>query len=93
MCILDDPVLALIARFVVDDLDNLSVSDEAFLKTQVETICTHVEDAPVEEQQRLALSWITEHAEQYRRDWHRKTLSRYVADKRCRDCPLIHNND
>ena len=86
-------MLALIARFVVDDLDNLSVSDESFLKSQVAKISSHIEGAPLEEQQHLALSWIKEHAESYRQDWQKKTLSRYVAEMRCQDCPLTHDND
>ena len=92
MCILDDPLLALIARFVVDDLDNLSVSDEAFLKSQVAAVRSHVGHAPVEQQQQLALGWIKEHAESYRQDWQKKTLSKVVAEKRCNDCPLIRDN-
>ena len=93
MCILDDPMLALIARFVVDDLDNLSISDEVFLKNQVAAISSHIEDAPIEQQQQLALSWIKEHAERYRQDWQKKSLSKYVADRRCQDCPLLHDSD
>ena len=92
MAKIDDPTFALIARFVVDDLDNLSISDEAFLKSQVETICSHINDAPEEQQQQLALAWIKEHAEHYRQEWHRKTLSKCVSDKRCQDCPLVHTN-
>ena len=92
MSIIDDPVLALIARFVVDDLDNLSISDEAFLKNQVETIFSHIKEAPEEEQQQLALKWIKEHAEQYRQEWLRKALSSCVADRRCQDCPLLHSS-
>ena len=93
MCILDDPILALIARFVVDDLDNLSVSDEVFLKSQVSAINAHIESAPEEQQQQLAMSWIKEHAEDYRTDWQKKALSRFVVDRRCLDCPLVHDND
>lgn len=92
MYIIDDPTLALIARFVIDDLDNLSISDEAFLKSQVETICSHIIDAPEEQKQQLALAWIKEHAEGNRREWLRKALSRCVSDKRCHDCPLLHSS-
>ena len=92
MSIIDDPVLALIARFVVDDLDNLSISDEAFLKSQVETICSHINNAPEEQQQQLALAWIKEHAERYRQEWFRKSLTKSVSDKRCQDCPLQHGS-
>lgn len=92
MSIIDDPTLALIARFVVDDLDNLSISDEAFLKSQVETIYSHINDAPAEQRQQLALAWIKEHAERYRQDWLRKTLSERFSNKRCKDCPLRHSS-
>jgi hypothetical protein len=92
MSIIDDPTLALIARFVVDDLDNLSITDEAFLKSQVNTICSHIHDAPAEQHQQLALAWINEHAERYRQEWQRKTLSECISDRRCHDCPLIHSN-
>jgi len=92
MSIIDDPVLALIARFVVDDLDNLSISDEAFLKNQVETIYSHINNAPEEQQQQLALAWIKEHAERYRQEWFRKSLTKSVSDKRCQDCPLQHGS-
>ena len=92
MSIIDDPVLALIARFVVDDLDNLSISDEAFLKSQVETIYSHINNAPEEQQQQLALAWIKEHAERYRQEWFRKSLTKSVSDKRCQDCPLRHGS-
>ena len=92
MIIIDDPVLALIARFVVDDLDDLSISDEAFLKSQVETICSHINNAPEEQQQQLALAWIKEHAERYRQEWFRKSLTKSVSDKRCQDCPLQHGS-
>jgi hypothetical protein len=92
MSIFDDPVLALIARFVVDDLDNLSLSDEAFLRNQVDIIYSHIKDAPAEQHQHLALEWIKDHAESYRHDWMRKSLSRCVTARRCKDCPLVHSS-
>ena len=46
MCVIDDPMLALIARFVVEDIDNLSISDEIFLQHQVAEIGSYIEDAP-----------------------------------------------
>jgi hypothetical protein len=92
MDIIDDQMLALIARFVVDDIDNLSVSDEMFLQHQVAEIRSYVENAPREQQKQLALAWIKEHAEHYRQEWLRKTFSKAVLDRRCADCPLIHNS-
>ncbi len=91
MCIIDDPMLALIARFVVDDLDNINISDEMFLQQQITEIRSHIEKSQTKQkQQQLALEWIKEHAEQYRLMWRRRTFSNAILDKRCRDCPLIH---
>ena len=92
MCIIDDPMLALIARFVVEDIDHISISDEVYLHHQVDEIRSYIEDAPEEQQQQLALAWIKEHAEQYRQEWKKRTLSKIVLDKRCADCPLINES-
>lgn len=93
MCIIDDPMLALIARFVVEDLDNINISDEMFLQQQITEIRSHIEKSQTKEkQQQLALEWIKEHAEQYRQEWRRRTFSEVVLDKRCVDCPLIHGD-
>ena len=92
MCIIDDPMLALIARFVVEDIDNLSISDEIFLQHQVAEISSYIENSPGKQHQQLALAWIKEHAEQYRQEWRKRTFSKVVLDKRCADCPLIHDS-
>jgi len=91
MCIIDDPMLALIARFVVEDIDSISISDETYLQHQIAEIRSHIENASGKQQQQLALAWIKEHAEQYRQEWRRRTFSRIVLNKRCADCPLIHD--
>lgn len=92
MLIIDDPMLALIARFVAKDIDNLNVSDETFLQDQITEIRRHVERSPKTQQQQLAFEWIKEYAEQYRHEWRRRTFSKAVFDKRCADCPLIHDS-
>jgi hypothetical protein len=84
-------MLALIARFVVEDIDNISTSDEYFLQYQVAEIRSYIENAPGEQQQQLALTWIEEHAEQYRQQWQRRAFSKIVLNKRCADCPLVHD--
>jgi len=88
MGVIDDPMLALIARFIVEDINDLRIPDEVFLKQQADEINRHVGDAEGEERHQLALQWIQEHAEYYRREWQKKELSRIVLDKRCADCPL-----
>ena len=92
MCIIDDPMLALIARFVVEDLNNLSVSDEIYLQHQVAEIRSYIENSQEEQKQQLALAWIKEHAKQYRREWQRKTFSNMAINKRCTDCPLVKDD-
>lgn len=92
MSILDDPMLALIARFVVEDIDDLSFPDEVFLRQQLSEVKDQIKNAPEQQQQRLALAWIKEHAEQYRREWQQKTFSKMVLDKRCPDCPLLKDD-
>ena len=92
MCIIDDPMLALIARFVVSDIDNISISDEVFLQQQVAEIRSYIENTPGEQQQQLAMVWIKEYAEQYRQEWRRRRFSKAILSKRCADCPLIHDS-
>ncbi len=88
MFIVDDPLLALIARFIGSDAD-LGTSEEEFLKRQVATLTQYVERFPEELQQARAMEWIERHAEQYRREWQRMALSRQSSSRRCSDCPLI----
>ena len=92
MYIIDDPMLALIARFVVEDIENISISDEIYLQQQIAEIRSYIENAPMKQQQQLAMAWIKEHAEQYRQEWQRRTFSKIVLEKRCVDCPLIHGS-
>jgi hypothetical protein len=92
MGVIDDPMLALIARFVIEDIDDLGIPDGVFLQQQVDEIRHHVGEAEGEERHRLALQWIREHAKHYRSEWQKKELSRIVLDKRCADCPLVHRN-
>ena len=72
MFIIDDPMLALIARFVAKDIDNLNVSDETFLQDQITEIRRHIERSPKKQQQQLALEWIKEYAT--------KGVSKYRGD-------------
>lgn len=95
MGVIDDPMLALIARFVVEDIDNLCIPDEIFLQQQVDEIKCHIGGADGEERHRLALQWITEHAERYRREWQKKELSRITttsAVRTARWCAVTRTN-
>ena len=92
MCIVDDPTLALIARFVVNDIDNISISDENYLKQQLVEIRNHIGDATGEDRNRIAMAWIREHAERYRSEWLKKKFSKILHDRKCPDCPLFNSN-
>ncbi len=88
MFIVDDPMLALIARFIVD-VDNLDGFNEEFLARQVETMQRHVEKYPEDQQEMKAMEWIKDHARNYRREWQKRLISEQVAGKKCPDCPLV----
>ena len=92
MSVLDDPTLALIARFVVSDIDHLSMSEEAFLKNQLNEINGLIRDVPKTQQQDTVLEWIYDHAEQYREQWRKGAIGDLLMNKRCLDCPLVHND-
>ena len=87
---LDDPTLALIARFIVKDFDDISLSEETFLKSQYDMLRRRVSRVPVEKQEDVILEWILNHAEQYREQWRQGVFSRMLLNKRCLDCPLVH---
>ena len=88
MFVVDDPMLALIARFIVD-VDNLEMSNEEFLQQQVQSIKTYVSRYPPEQQSQKAMEWIEVYAKQYRADWQESVVSKRLTNKRCPDCPLI----
>ena len=92
LSILDDPTLALIARFVVKDIDQLELSNETYLRHQLAEIKRYVSQFPEQEQEAVALAWIKEHAERYRDEWQKRKLSEVLPGQRCPDCPLTHDS-
>ena len=87
MYIVDDPMLALIARFVCVDKYR-GVSEQEFLQLQVDAIESYVQSFPERERDARALKWVGQYAEQFRRNWQRKYLVRWLEELRCQDCPL-----
>jgi predicted metal-dependent hydrolase len=87
MFIVDDPLLALILRFVVNT-DKASKANEAFLQRQLRTIKQYLAQFPAEEHGARAMEWIEQHAETYRQSWQRRTVSSGTVALRCKDCPL-----
>jgi hypothetical protein len=87
MYIVDDPTLALIARFV-GDAPHLNLSDAEFLLRQIAAIEQYVEPFPRHERQARALEWIEAHAKEYRQQWQKQAAVETLARTRCPDCPL-----
>lgn len=83
----DDPMLALIARFVASEKEG-SAHAEEYMQRQVEAIRAYVGQFPSEERNTRAVEWIERHAEQYREAWQRRHLPKRLLDLRCTDCPL-----
>ena len=87
---LDDPMLALIARFVVGEAELLEPDNEQYLRDQLARIRRHIENFPAAQKEQAALDWIAEHAQRYRQEWYkRKQLPGLLPDRRCPDCPLV----
>ncbi len=87
MYIVDDPTLALIARFVGDSSDP-ALSDVEFFGQQVAAIEAYVTRFPPAEREPRALAWIEANARRYRQQWQKKTAVAALAGRRCPDCPL-----
>ena len=87
MLIVDDPLLALILRFVVDT-DQTGADSEEFLKRQIQTLKQYVAQFPEREQGQRAMEWIEQRAKRYREDWQKRTVSQRTVHLRCADCPL-----
>lgn len=88
MFIVDDPMLALITRFVVG-VERIDVGDQEFLEEQVRLIRDYVDQYPADQHQERAVEWVEAHAEHYRVAWQRRVISDRFAQQRCPDCPLI----
>ena len=87
MLIVDDPLLALIVRFVVGQ-DRPDLSDDEFIRRQLQTLREHVDRFPAQEQAARAMEWVAENAENYRRSWQNNVVSQCAPNERCPDCPL-----
>jgi hypothetical protein len=89
--IVDDPMLALITRFIVD-IEHLDVSDREYLQAQLRSIQAFVDQYPADQRQQRALEWIESHAKEYRVAWQRRMVSSQLTKRRCRDCPLVERD-
>lgn len=87
MFVVDDPLLVLILRLVVDTEGNPSANKE-FLSQQIKAIKQHLAQFPADEHGDRAMEWIVQRAAQYRRDWERNAVASRTVYLRCADCPL-----
>lgn len=87
MLLVDDALMALMMRFVVDTNDG-GLEGQEFLQRQLKFLRKHLAQFPEEERGARAIDWIGEHAARYRRDWERNRLSDRTVYLRCSDCPL-----
>lgn len=87
MPFVDDALMALILRFVVDTDDD-GLGGERFLKRQLKVLSKYLAQFPDEERSARAMEWVGEHAARYRRDWERNSLAERTVYLRCADCPL-----
>jgi len=90
--IVDDPLLALIARFIGTESDPDPAGD-AFLHRQIAAIQAYVSGFPRKERDARALEWVKDHARQYRQQWQIHVVSEQLAAARCPDCPLVGDRD
>jgi hypothetical protein len=90
--VIDDPTLALIARFAGCCAD-LDLSQEALLQEQLQRVWDFVGQYPPEQQQERALEWISRNAERYRRNWLQQAVAQEAGASRCPDCPLQRRDD
>jgi hypothetical protein len=89
---IDDPMLALIARFA-GCCDHMDASEEDFLRRQCDQIRGYVERYPADQRQQRALEWIFGNAESYRQKWRQQLVTEAASASRCPDCPLERRGD
>ena len=97
---LDDPTLALIARFVVHDAELQELHNEEYLRVQLASIRRHIKAFPPEQQEQAAFDWIEQYASdefEQAAEWLRTELNRLVEQaaarvskrQEVRDLPVV----
>ena len=90
---IDDPLLALILRFVVEDSDS-DLPREACMRLQVTLIQQHIAAFTPQEREARAIEWVEQHARRFREECKGKLVAAALAEQaRCRDCPLLETAD
>lgn len=89
---IEDPMLALLLRFVVNE-EKLQHETEEFIQRQIRTLQEYLQQYPADEQDKRTLDWIEHHAAEYRKNWEMRLISKEASRFQCADCPLVKNED
>ncbi|MCG6863115.1 MAG: hypothetical protein LJE70_17855 [Chromatiaceae bacterium] len=90
---IDDPLLALILRFVVAEADS-DLPHAACMRLQVTLIQEHISAFRAEDREARAIEWVEQHARRFREDCKGKLVAAALAEEaRCRDCPLLETSN
>lgn len=92
MYTIDDPMFALILRFVGYN-KKISFQDQAFIQNELRAIQEHIKKFPSEERGSRAMEWIEKYAHEYRKRWEEEIIDKELSNQVCPDCPLSDNND
>lgn len=87
MYTLDDPMLALILRFVGRS-QRITLRDDEFLQDQMEAIREHIAAFPPADRKARAMEWVEKHAREYRDRWAKAAVGEIFSGQQCPDCPL-----
>ena len=91
MYTLDDPMLALLLRFVGRN-QKISIHDDDFCQAQLAAIKEHTGQFPPGERRARALEWVEKYAREYRETWVKETVGDLFSCQRCPDCPLTETD-
>lgn len=91
MYTIDDPMFALILRFVGYH-QAISFYNHEFIQKQLETIQKYIKKYPAEEKRLRITEWIEKYAQEYRKRWEQEVIFNEVSRQRCPDCPLAGVN-
>ncbi len=87
MYTIDDPMLALILRFVGHSQE-IDFCNHDFIQEQLKAIQKHIGGFPPEERELRAIEWIERYAREYRESRVKTILGEMFSCQRCPDCPL-----
>ena len=85
----DDPILALILRFVGIDPQKSSLNQE-FIQKEVHELNEYIQKFPENERESHAIEWVSKYAAPYRDAWEKKVVTEQFSKEHCADCPLLN---